>query len=70
MRDDGVVLEAALKHAGVAVKRDHYMGLPHYFWFFPQLGEKTQDFLENVAEGIRWVVKEDGEEGGLVVHEV
>ncbi|OJD37755.1 sterigmatocystin biosynthesis lipase esterase stci [Diplodia corticola] len=58
MRDDGVVLEAALKEAGVPVKRRNYEGLPHYFWFFPQLGEKTMRFIEELAEGVRWVLAE------------
>ncbi|KAL1622788.1 hypothetical protein SLS54_004808 [Diplodia seriata] len=58
MRDDGVVLEAALRDAGVPVKRAHYEGLPHYFWFFPQLGEKTMGFVEDLVGGVRWVLAE------------
>ncbi|OMP88155.1 AB hydrolase superfamily protein B1A11.02 [Diplodia seriata] len=58
MRDDGVVLEAALRDAGVPVKRAHYEGLPHYFWFFPQLGEKTMGFVEDLVGGVRWVFAE------------
>lgn len=68
MRDDGVVLEAALQNAGVPVKRDHYMGLPHYFWFFPQL-KKTEPCVVKTIEGLRWVLKNDGE-GGLAVHDI
>ncbi|EMC96563.1 hypothetical protein BAUCODRAFT_148152 [Baudoinia panamericana UAMH 10762] len=35
MRDDGTVLEAELRDAGVSTKRDVMPGLPHYFWVLP-----------------------------------
>ncbi|KAF9640441.1 Alpha/beta hydrolase fold-3 [Lasiodiplodia theobromae] len=57
MQDDGTVLEAALKDVGVPVRREHYEGLPHYFWFFPQLGEKTMRFVEDLVKGVRWVLE-------------
>ncbi|KAL1624030.1 hypothetical protein SLS56_008012 [Neofusicoccum ribis] len=63
-----LALERALVEVGAAVRREHYEGLPHYFWFFPQLA-RTEGFLADVAEGVRWVLRE-GEEGGLVVHGV
>jgi versiconal hemiacetal acetate esterase len=32
LRDDGTVLEVMFKEKGFKVKRDHYEGVPHYFW--------------------------------------
>lgn len=53
-RDDGAVLEAALRDKGVEVKRDIVRALPHYFWIFP-LDKAGRAFREMLAEGIRWV---------------
>ena len=58
MRDDGVVMEALLRDAGVPVKRDHYMGMPHFFFIYSSL-DRSRTFLENTAAGIRFVLKED-----------
>jgi versiconal hemiacetal acetate esterase len=55
LRDDGKILEMALKEVGVPVKRDHYDGLPHCFWVFPTLPE-TQRFVANTFAGIGWVI--------------
>ena len=55
LRDDGVVMEAALKKAGVPVKRDHYEGLPHYFWIYPQIPQ-GQQFVGNLIGGAQWVI--------------
>jgi versiconal hemiacetal acetate esterase len=55
LRDDGKVLELMLKKEGVPVKRDHYDGVPHYFWMFPGV-EEDLNFLENVAKGAQWAL--------------
>lgn len=36
-RDDGVVMQAALKDAGVPVKLHIQPALPHYFWCFVRI---------------------------------
>lgn len=68
MRDDGVVLEAALQDAGVQVKRDRYMGMLHYFWFFSQL-EKASFCMKNAIKGLEWVLN-GRDEGGLAINEI
>lgn len=55
-RDDGTVLEAILKDAGVRVKADRFAGLAHYFWVFP-LPKVNQKFWQSLAEGFRWCLK-------------
>jgi versiconal hemiacetal acetate esterase len=55
LRDDGKVMEACLKKAGVPVKSDYYAGLPHYFWIFPSVTE-GQEFVGNLIGGCKWVV--------------
>lgn len=55
LRADGTVFVGSLQSNGVEVKHDHYSGLPHCFWIFPTLPE-TETFLENLFEGIRWVL--------------
>ena len=39
LRDDGKVLAAALKDAGVSVRENLYKGKPHCFWHFNTLPE-------------------------------
>ena len=59
-RDDGAVLEATLKDAGVAVKRDNLPALPHYFWCFP-LEKAGARFRQTLVDGIKWIF--DSENG-------
>lgn len=54
-RDDGTVLEAVLRDAGVSVKRDNVMGLAHYFWIFP-LPKVNEKFWNSLTKGIRWTL--------------
>ncbi|KAL2007819.1 hypothetical protein VTN00DRAFT_7801 [Thermoascus crustaceus] len=56
LRDDGIVLERVLRDAGVKrVKRDHYVGFPHYFFVFPSV-KTGRTFLLNVLRGVRSVL--------------
>lgn len=55
LRDDGIVLEHMLRDAGVKVRRDHYVGYPHYFFVSPSL-KKTQIALLSIVEGIKFVL--------------
>jgi versiconal hemiacetal acetate esterase len=50
LRDDGEMMEACLKTAGVPVKSDYYLGLPHYLWIFPSVTER-QKFIGNLVGG-------------------
>lgn len=55
LRDDAKVMEMALKDAGVPVRRDVLLGLPHYFWCFG-LENAGKRFRTALVEGIKWVV--------------
>jgi versiconal hemiacetal acetate esterase len=55
LRDDGVIMEKALKAAGVPVKSDNYPDLPHYFWIFPGIPQ-AQLFVGNLIAGTKWVI--------------
>lgn len=39
----------------VPTKLDHYPGLPHIFWIFPDFS-MSQVFYENLMAGIRFVL--------------
>jgi len=54
LRDDGVIMEHALKKAGVPVKRDHYDGFPHYFHIMPI--PEAQQFVGNLIGGVKWLI--------------
>ncbi|KAI9810198.1 MAG: hypothetical protein M1827_006644 [Pycnora praestabilis] len=55
LRDDGKVMEYALKKAGVKTNLDNYLGFPHYFWTFPSI-KKGQTFVQNVVKGVHFVL--------------
>ncbi|KAF4771277.1 hypothetical protein N7455_011937 [Penicillium solitum] len=55
LRDDGKVLAAALKDAGVSVQEDLYNGMPHCFWFFNTLPEWSV-FSHNTVSAIQWIL--------------
>ncbi|KAL6407716.1 uncharacterized protein AUP68_08738 [Ilyonectria robusta] len=57
LRDDGKVLATSLRDSGVRVKTDHYEGMPHCFWIFPDIPEGA-DFMENAVTGVRWVIEQ------------
>lgn len=57
LRDDGKVLAASLRDAGVSVKTDHYEGMPHCFWVFPGIPEGA-GFMENAARAVQWVLEQ------------
>lgn len=54
LRDDGIVLAAALKDAGVSVQEDLYKGMPHCFWFFNTRPEWST-FSRNTVSAIQWI---------------
>ncbi|KAJ5811729.1 hypothetical protein N7474_008030 [Penicillium riverlandense] len=54
LRDDGKVLAAALKDAGVSVHEVLYKGMPHCFWFFNTLPEWSA-FSQDTVSAIKWI---------------
>jgi versiconal hemiacetal acetate esterase len=54
LRADSYTLKEALADAGVKVKHDEFLGLPHFFWIFPMLLE-TQNSGPKVLAGIEWL---------------
>ncbi|KAE8375823.1 Alpha/Beta hydrolase protein [Aspergillus bertholletiae] len=57
LRDDGTVMEKALRKAGVPTKLSTYPDLPHYFWIFPEL-EASGAFVKDVIAGASWVISQ------------
>jgi acetyl esterase/lipase len=55
-RDDGRVLEAALRDADVPVKLEVLPALPHYFWCFG-LKNAGHRFRSAFVEGVKWALK-------------
>lgn len=56
LRDDGLVLQKQLEEAGVRVKGNHYVGLPHMFWMFPDFVGCAR-FNKNLLAGIKFVLE-------------
>lgn len=56
-RDDGTVLEAVLRDAGVSVKRENVDGLAHYFWVF-NLPKANERFWDSMTGAIKWVLEQ------------
>ncbi|KAK5164035.1 uncharacterized protein LTR77_010126 [Saxophila tyrrhenica] len=54
-RDDGTVLEAVLRDAGVRVKMENVEGLAHYFWVF-DLPKANERFWDAMVGGVAWVL--------------
>ncbi|KIM93847.1 hypothetical protein OIDMADRAFT_136842, partial [Oidiodendron maius Zn] len=54
LRDDGKVLEAMLKKLDVKTRSDHYSGVPHSFWLFPNM--HGEDVLANAVSGAQWIL--------------
>ena len=55
LRDDSMVMEAALKDAGVRVKLDNVIGLGHYFWMF-DVPKATEKFWQTMSGGLMWTL--------------
>ena len=55
-RDDGTVLEAVLKDAGVRVRRDNIMGFAHYFWTF-DVPQANANFWSKLCSGMKWTLE-------------
>lgn len=55
LRDDGKILAAALRNAGVEVRECEYQGLPHGFWYFNSLPE-WPTFIQDTVSAIQWIV--------------
>ncbi|ESK83027.1 esterase lipase [Moniliophthora roreri MCA 2997] len=59
LRDEALLYEKLLKEAGVATKLEVYPGVPHGFSvIFPQLKQSTK-CLNDITEGLRWLLKRD-----------
>jgi len=60
LRDDGVLMKKMLEDARVPVKFDFYDGYPHFFfaWPSPKLAEPQKQFMDNLAEGVKYVLAE------------
>lgn len=54
LQDDGRILAAVLKDAGVSVREEFYQGMPHCFWFFNTLHEWSV-FIKNTVSSIQWI---------------
>jgi len=57
LRDDGVVMEALLRDAGVKTKLTRWEGFPHYFWIFPSI-PSGQKFMADLIAGTQWVLSQ------------
>jgi acetyl esterase/lipase len=62
LRDNGRILAAAMKEAGVAVREKQYHRVPHCFWFFNSLPQ-WQAFIEDVVTALQWIVGKSHAQG-------
>lgn len=55
-RDGGILYQRELEKAGCAVKLDCYPGMLHCWWStYPQVS-KTQEWLRNTVDGMKWLL--------------
>lgn len=62
LRDDGVILEKALRENGVRTKIDVYPGLGHTAWTIYSAGSTGGQLGPNTVNGMRWLLRK-GERG-------
>lgn len=57
LRDEAIIYEKMLREDnGIRTKLDMYPGLPHGFWgFFPML-KKSNEFREDMVQGMGWLL--------------
>ncbi|KAI0149720.1 putative lipase/esterase [Hypoxylon sp. NC0597] len=59
LRDEGLIYERVLREeAGVKTRLDIYKGFGHYFWTnWPQL-ERSREFVQDTAKGVKWLLEQ------------
>lgn len=55
-RDEALLLEQLLSQEGTSTKMKVYQGLPHGFWTTCPGLPVSQQWLEDLIEGMRWVL--------------
>lgn len=57
-RDGGFIYKRELEKAGCTVKLDCYPGMPHSWWTtYPQVS-RTQDWLRDTIDGMKWLLNQ------------